>query len=294
MITKPMLADESGPLSKLRYPLIASPKLDGIRFLKLGGRALARSLKPIPNKHIRETLEALAPEGIDGEIMSGTNFQECTSAVMAQKGEPIFALCAFDLYSGDLKEPYTERLAKLKAAVDKLGKQNFIRVVPSMMIRSEAELLEFEEKVLDKGFEGVMIRDPSGPYKCGRSTTREGWLLKLKRFVDSEAEILGFVEMNHNDNAATTNELGHTKRSSAKAGKRPAGTLGKFLCRDLKTGVEFRLGTGKGLDHPLRQLIWDNQDEYRSKIVKYQYQVVGVKDKPRLPIWIGFRDPIDM
>lgn len=294
MITEPMLADPVKDVKLLRFPVIASPKLDGIRAMKIGGRALARSLKPIPNKHIRETLEALAPEGIDGELMAGSNFQDATSGVMTQKGKTLFTLAAFDIVTKSLATPYEERLADLEAAVKALGEQNHIKTVPTLKVHTAEELLEFEEKVLGYGFEGVMVRDPIGPYKCGRSTVREGWLLKLKRFEDSEAEILGFVEMNHNDNVATVNELGRTKRSSAKAGKRPAGTLGKFLCRDLKTGVEFKLGTGKGLTQKLRLEIWNNREEWAKKIVKYQYQVVGVKNKPRLPIWLGVRDPLDM
>lgn len=294
MITEPMLAGKVSDVNKLAYPLIASPKLDGIRLLKLAGRALARSLKPIPNEHIREVIERLAPDGIDGETMSGSNFQEATSGVMRQTGKSPFALCAFDLVKGDLRTPYRERLQHLEEAVAALGEQNYIKAVPTLEVHTPEELLAFEEKVLGYGFEGAMVRAPNGPYKCGRSTEREGWLLKLKRFEDSEAEVLGFVEMLHNGNEAKVNELGRTARSSAKAGKVGKGTLGKFLCRDLKTGVEFRLGTGRGLDWKLRQHIWDNRPSFLGKIVKYEYQVVGVKNKPRCPVWVGFRDRLDL
>jgi hypothetical protein len=33
-------------------------------------------------------------------------------------------------------------------------------------------------------------RSPHSPYKCGRSTEREAWLLKIKRFEDAEAVVL--------------------------------------------------------------------------------------------------------
>jgi len=143
----------------------------------------------------------------------------------------------------------------------------------------------------------VMIRDPQGPYKNGRSTEREGWLLKLKRFVDSEARVTGFVEQLHNANEATINELGSTARSSAKAGLVPAGTLGKFLAVDVNgrfPGLELKIGTGKGLTLALRNEIWNNQAKYMGKLVKYRFQEIGVKDAPRIPVWLGFRDPDDM
>jgi len=292
-IIRPMLAGQIKDEEKLKYPLIASPKLDGIRCLKIEGRVLARSLKPIKNNYIRTVLEELLPDGVDGELMAGDTFQACTSAVMSEDGEPEFKLWCFDMVGGDLKQPYIDRLRALKKAIVKINDPR-VEFVPIKSINSKEELDECEKKCLAEGFEGVMVRDPCGPYKCGRSTEREGWLLKLKRFVDSEAEIIGFEELMHNNNEKKTNELGLTQRSTAKAGKVPGGTLGKFLVRDLKSGVEGRIGTGVGLTQKLRQAIWDNRDAYLGAVVKYRYQEIGVKDKARIPVFIGFRDKTDL
>ena len=46
-ITKPMLAGKCERPDALNFPVLATPKLDGIRCLKIGGRALTRSFKPI-------------------------------------------------------------------------------------------------------------------------------------------------------------------------------------------------------------------------------------------------------
>lgn len=51
MITRPMKGDEA-ELSKLQYPLLATPKLDAPRCLKQDGKALGASLKPIRNEHV--------------------------------------------------------------------------------------------------------------------------------------------------------------------------------------------------------------------------------------------------
>ena len=139
-----------------------------------------------------------------------------------------------------------------------------------------------------------MVRRPGGSYKCGRATFKSQDLIKIKRFVDSEAVIIGFEEKLRNENEAETDELGHTKRSSAKAGLVPAGTLGTLLVRDIKDGREFGIGTYKGLKKEDLQEIWDNRDKYLGKIVKYQYQFVGTKDLPRIPSFQGFRDERDM
>jgi len=56
-IVKPMLAGKCEQPSALRFPVLATPKLDGIRCLKINGRAVSRSFKPISNTFIREWID---------------------------------------------------------------------------------------------------------------------------------------------------------------------------------------------------------------------------------------------
>lgn len=307
MITKPMLADKAKDVSKLEYPLLATPKIDGIRCLKVDGKALTRSFKPIPNEYIRTTLERLLPEGADGEIFSGATFQGCTSAVMSQAGTPPFRFCMFDYVKDSLGKPYRQRLRDMldwhRSAPTEA--QAIVWVLPFVTLHTPAELLRYEVEVLKDGDEGVMVRAPDGPYKCGRATNREGYLLKVVRFETTEAEVIGFEEQQHNENELQRDAFGNAKRSSAKAGKRPAGTLGKFKVRQLedyitilgaviKAGTEFTIGTGEGLTADLRQQIWDDASSHLGKVVKYKFKPHGVLEKPRMPIWLGFRDARDM
>ena len=74
-------------------------------------------------------------------------------------------------------------------------------------IRDAAQLAAYEEECLAEGYEGVMIRTPDSPYKCGRSTEREGWLLKIKRFEDAEAVVLDTYEGMSNQNEAAAGRL---------------------------------------------------------------------------------------
>jgi DNA ligase-1 len=166
------------------------------------------------------------------------------------------------------------------------------------------QITDLEERYLAAGFEGVMIRDPDGPYKQGRSTTREGWLLKVKRFEDSEALVIGMEEKMHNANEATVNALGHTERSSHIANLKPMDTLGALIVRDIKTGVEFNIGTG--FDDMTRKLWWERykgdgavtMDTSGCTIIRfpepvetvtYTFFPSGSKDKPRFPVYKGIR-----
>lgn len=294
-IPKPMLAGRPESDSEVRFPVLASPKLDGIRCLIVRGKVLSRKFVEIPNRYVREYLQKFAVEGMDGELMVRGDFSSVQSAIMSEEGEPDFQYHVFDLVVDSLSDPFHERFANLREAVQDLNDpQRRIRLVPHVEIRNLDALAGFEAQCLAEGFEGVMVRSPNGPYKAGRSTVREGALLKIKRFRDSEAEILSVVPQFHNENEAQKDAFGRTKRSTAQDGLVEKETLGAFHVRDLKTGAEFDIGTGRGLTVELRKSLWERRKAIVGKRITYRFQEVGTKDLPRFPIYLGFRDSRDM
>jgi len=293
MITRPLLAATLEDVSSLKFPVLATPKLDGIRVLKVDGKAVTRKFKPIPNTHIRELLEKHLPDGIDGEIMTEGTFNDIQSKVMSFDGEPDFTFYAFDFVQSDLNRDYKERIDDLlHHFVDNPTKEFQVIVLYPVWIHSPEQLFEYEKTCLEQGYEGVMIRTPDGKYKCGRSTSKEQILMKLKRFYDAEAQIVGFEEKMHNENKQEKDEFGLSKRSTKKGGLIPADTLGALIVEDLKTGVKF--GIGSGFTDELKKEIWIHRKKYKNKIVKYKYQSVGVKDAPRFPVFLGFRSKLDL
>ena len=167
MITKPMLAETCDDIANVKFPVIASPKLDGIRCLIVGGKALTRSFKPIPNKYIRARLEACFQNNrlcFDGELLIPTaTFNEVQSGIMSHDGQPDFEYHIFDVVD-NLKQPYTDRLTKLYMC----ELPNCAKRVDTLRCDSAQELALFETECLGKGYEGVMIRTLTSPYKCGR------------------------------------------------------------------------------------------------------------------------------
>lgn len=292
MSFKPTLA-VAADFSRIAYPVYASPKLDGIRCSIVEGRALSRTLKPIPNKHIYGQLSHHAFNGLDGELIVGeptskTCYTDSVSNVMAFDKVSNFTFYVFDLHNS--LRPFSMRLGLLFDRVPELDYH--IKVLDQVLLEDEADMLAYEAKCVEQGYEGIILRSPSAPYKYGRSTVREGYLLKVKRFEDSEAEIIGFEEEMFNGNEAQTNELGRTKRSTASAGLSGKDTLGAFLVRDVHTGVEFAVGTG--LNALQRGVFWQRQNDYLGQLIKYKYFPVGVKDKPRHPVFLGMRNRSDM
>ena len=283
---KPMLASPFDE-ALLKFPVLASPKLDGVRAIVRDGVVLSRALKPIPNKWVQQRFSHL--EHFDGELIVGASnhpdvLRTTTSGVMRVEGEPDVSFHVFD---------HVENHARLYTVrYDLLEEDTEINVfvVPQHELVNTFELNAFEHEVLAEGYEGVMLRHPDAPYKFGRSTAREGYLLKVKRFHDAEFEIVGFEEEMFNANEATTSELGRTKRSSHKANKIPKGRLGALV---LKYGdTTFNCGTG--FNDAERERIWAERDSYLGMLAKIKYFAHGIKDVPKLPSFLGIRDERDM
>lgn len=296
---KPLLAAalEEKDFGKLKFPLYASVKLDGIRVLVIDGVVYSRSLKPIRSKVVQELFGKKELNGLDGEILYGAwndpeVFNKTTQAVMSTElpegfDRDLITFVAFDITDKDM-DFGARRLAVLVY-------DSFKQLVALNQHRVESleELLSFETVALDSGFEGVMLRSPEGKYKQGRSTLKEQILMKLKRFQDDEAIVVGFEEKMHNTNEAKKDNLGHTERSTSKEGLVPAGTLGALQVELFKDrSVSFNIGTG--FDDKWRKEIWDNQEKYLGKIVKFKHFVVGSIDRPRFPSFQSFREEDDL
>lgn len=280
-----MLAATVDDVAVLKYPLYASPKLDGVRALITGaGKLVSRSLKPFPNPHVNKLFGA-GLKGLDGELIIGSPtakdvFRATSGALQRETGEPDVKFYVFDFW---------QRTLAFKDVISRLphSPKDGIICVEQHLVKDPIELLQYESDCLTAGYEGVILRSPDGMYKFGRSTLREQGMLKLKRFVDGEAEVIGIEEEMHNANEAKRNKLGRTERSSAKAGLVGTGRMGALLVRDLATGVEFSIGTGFNAED--REAKWP-----KGTVVKYKSFKVGVKDKPRFPVFLGRRMKEDM
>lgn len=287
---KPLLSATLKDPASISYPVLMSPKLDGIRcIINERGFPVTRTLKLIPNCEIRTVLTQLNLPQLDGELIVGSPkhpdcYRTTNSGVMSFDGEPDWCFYVFDIVGGG---SFESRLAKVKEIVDKLGHKRVQRV-GHKIAKNPNDVLTYEGKMLLAGFEGIMGRSPHGVYKQGRSTLREGILWKLKRFHDGEAKIVGFDEQMRNDNEAKVNALGRKERSSHKENKHGKGTLGALKVEDVASGVAFDVGTGFSDEE--RQHIWDNRGAWLGRTIKYKSLPIGVKEKPRHPVYLGPRD----
>lgn len=285
---------------RLRYPLLKSIKLDGIRGIV--GRndngdpiVLSKSFKPIRSRFIQEQFAKEEFVGFDGEFIFGdpTDGLVCNktySAVMTMGSTVEVDFYVFDHFTHD-NTTFEQRHSYNSRAIEAYQHPH-IKLVPQEFVNSWDDILVSEKTALDQGYEGLILRDPKGIYKFGRSTLIEQYLVKLKRVMNGEAWIIGFVEMMLNQNEPIIDALGYQKRSASKEGKIPAGMLGALIVKDYVTGVEFEIGSG--FDDYTRLEIWNNREKYLGKLLTYSYFPIGQVDRPRQPIFKGWRDSSDM
>lgn len=284
---KPLLA-ATVDLDKVVFPCYVSRKLDGIRVLGMGGKAMTRSLKEVPNRYIQSVFASGEFDGLDGEIIIGPPnapdvYRVTNSAVMSINGEPNFNYFVLDRWDTP-QLGFEERLGLSQWS------RGRVTSVAQVKVHDMAGLLGLEQQWLEEGYEGVMGRSISGTYKYGRSTMKEGTLWKLKRFSDHEYEVVGFEERMHNANEATINELGYTERSSHRANMVLTGTLGALVLKH--SAGHFRCGTG--FTDEQRAQIWADRDKLVGSLAKIKHFEIGVKDLPRFPVFLGFRAEEDM
>ena len=294
---------KKGQEKDLEFPLWASPKIDGVRMYIKDGVGYTRSNKLIPNKYVQNIIKSLGRmlNGLDGELVVGNPYDKdvynnTSGAVRRESGEPYVTFCVFDNYivSG---WDYAYRLRLLSMAFKgiRFGSEEypegFVELVDTKLITSYEELEAYEQEVLAQGYEGVILRSPTALYKQGRSTLKEQGMIKLKRFLDAEAEIIGFEELMHNHNQAVTNELGLTERSSHKENLEGGNKLGALICKTPE-GVEFKIGTG--FNDAQRQEFWKRRDELLGHLVTYKYFSHGIKEAPRHPVFLRLRTSGDI
>ena len=140
----------------------------------------------------------------------------------------------------------------LNEKIDKL-ECPFIQVCEQTLVKDQDHLNEEMVKVLEKGGEGLMIKDPESMYERRRSDL----LLKIKKFDDAEAKVL-------------SHESGTGKN---------AFVMGAIHVEDIKTKVHFKIGSG----------FTDKERRKPPKIgsiVTYKHQGKSKNGIPRFPIYL--------
>lgn len=273
----PMLAKvyEDHAVKILDKEVAVQPKLDGGRMIAMIGQDFSVSLWSRTRKriysmdHIAERLSMIAQKKnwrgviLDGEAYSqkhASDFEGLMSAFRKERTTPESQKLQFHIYDMVSDETFKNRIGFL-TDLHLIG-GSMVRLVDTEFVRGEQKILQLHEKYVGEGYEGAMIRSLDRGYEHKRSDQ----LLKLKKFLDEEFEIIG-----------------------AEEGKgKLAGHCGAFVC---KAGEEtFRVKMSGELER-LREY-WENQEEYIGKLLTVKFQSKTGYGVPRFPVGMRIRDDL--
>lgn len=275
------------------FPKMASLKRDGIRVEIINGDLFAKSMKPLRNKNLRTHFQALldlhALTGIvfEGEIYSHECKFKDIQSVVNSEDKPIPT--HFGFHAFDTAEEDKNMLQRYLSQVEHLsGVENCFVAVQSW-VESLEQVEEMFQKALADGYEGLILRDPAGPYKRGKSTVREGYALKVKPFETFDTLVTGVTQRFVNTNESQTNELGQSFKRNTKADKAPTGIASALETEYNGHPIKVVL-TG---DEDFRREVWENREHYIGKCFEWKGMVVGSKNVPRHPNFIRWRNDKD-
>ncbi len=187
----PMLAKKyKEQKKKLVYPCLAQYKYDGCRTL-FDNEFYSRKNKDFIEKcleHMAKPLKSVKYI-LDGEIMSEDKSFDKTIPLLKKYRPGESDKLKFYVYDiVELTLTFEKRYELLKNI---LPKADSIVLAPTVEINNEKELDEFYNDALEKGYEGIMLRNKSGIYKPNHKSID---LLKHKPLEDDEFKIVGAEE----------------------------------------------------------------------------------------------------
>ena len=189
--------------SKVEFPCLVQPKLDGVRCLATKDGMFSRSRNQFSScPHIQKELDEYFSNNpndrLDGEFYTHRykdDFEKIVSAVRKTgpkstkqdyTNQEIIEYWVYD-------SPRIDGFIETNTFLDRYGKlfdsikdYKYINLLKADLAHNEAELIEFKEGYIQEGFEGIIIRNLDSKYEAKRSTG----LLKLKDFEDEEFTIL--------------------------------------------------------------------------------------------------------
>jgi DNA ligase-1 len=188
--------------------------------------------------------------------------------------------------------PFQERVNQARLRCIEMDDPRVVWI-PHVQITTLGAMEAFEASAVNDNFEGIMLRDPTGRYKYGRSTVKENLLLKVKRFITEEATITALEEQVENLTASTVDALGRAKKSTSKDTQVGTGMVGAFVVESPKWPTAFRI-SASSLSHKDRKAAWENQGVYLQQLARFKYCPPGVVDVPRHGVFEAIRGREDL
>ena len=140
---------------------------------------------------IKQLLQSNPGMILDGELYHhGWNLQKISGLGRLETLHHDHTQLRFYCYDiVDESKTFEDRLSILKSINPSWN--SLLTIVEHVKVSSEDEINKLHDKWIEEGYEGLVLRDPDMPYKCGGRDRR---MMKVKKFTDGEFTIKGLVE----------------------------------------------------------------------------------------------------
>jgi DNA ligase 1 len=287
--------DSANHETKVSGKKLIEVKLDGVRVItvvRADGRVdmFSRNGKELTNfPHIvKQISNVVKIKGtnknmdvvLDGEIMS-SSFQDLMKQVHrkdnVQAGDAVLNL--FDVMPlEDFEKGIYNKPQSLRSIMVQHWVNTYQELIPNVTyvanelvdLDTEAGQNRFKEinqKAIDGGYEGIMIKDPDAPYECKRS---HAWL-KLKPFIEVSLEVKDVEE----------------------GTGRNIGRLGALVCSGTDDGKEIQVNVGSGFSDLDRDNFWNSRNTLLEQVVEVRADAITQNQDGtyslRFPRFLRFR-----
>lgn len=269
---------EEKRLLKWAPPFIVQPKLDGERCRAVYDECLGWQLissefnlfNSVPHINNALLFSNIPPSmELDGELyVHGMPFEQIHSRVSRKVNihpdHQSIQYHVFDIVDQSL--PQWKRIQVLRNLENSLYLG--IKIVPSYLAENLEGVMKAYDKILEKNYEGIIVRHIDASYIRRRST----YLMKFKPKKSDYYKIVGFKQMKDLD--------GKLKPM-----------LGSLICKG-EDDSEFSVGSG--MNDEFRTLNWPPEaaNELIGKTAHVQYQHITPGRKvPRFPVLVSIEEP---
>jgi len=249
---------------RIKFPVLAAVKKDGVRGRYPGQMISRTGQKLIGFDHIDKELENF-PHELDGElIVPDTDFDTTSGLIRNNDPVPNAVYYVFDMpsFPGTKLQRYN-RLSSMFHAFQ----FDHVKLIKHVLFYTKEELTKFYNYATEAGEEGIVIYNPDGKYKDGKTFDWVRWVPPKT----ADCRVVGYYE----------------------GAKSLTGTLGGIIV-DYK-GVEVKVGSGFKNNFEgnnkinVRDYIWTHFEEFDGKYAEIHFKNVTKKGSLRQPTFYRWR-----